>query len=290
LRNLLSFALEAAMLVAGSVLIGLVLATILQPNDIVAGGVTGIAMIAQELTGLPLGVLLVASNIPLLWLGWRHLGGRWLFLRTVVGVVLVSVSVDVANSWDWVATRDRLLVIFYGGLLSGLGLALVFRARGTTGGTDILGRLLKVWLDVEVGQAILGINVLVFAAAGWIYGVEQAAIALMVSFVMTKTLDVTLHGMVATRAALILTTRPEAVGATIRRHLRRSVVPLQPLAPEGADDRLLLSIVVPRAESARLKMRVLEADPDAFIVIHSPSETVGALPHYPDAEPPVQGF
>jgi len=266
------------MLVVGAVLIGLVLATILQPNDIVAGGVTGIAMIVHELTGAPLGVLLALSNIPLLWLGWRHLGGRWLFLRTVVGIALVSVSVDVANSWDWIATQDRLLVIFYGGLLSGLGLALVFRARGTTGGTDILGRLLRVWFDIETGQAILGINVLVFAVAGWIYGVEQAAIALMVSFVMTRTLDVTLHGMVATRAALILTARPESVSEAVREHLHRSVVPFQPFAPKGMNDRLVLSIVVPRAESARLKMRVLAADPEAFIVIHAPSETVGTLP------------
>ncbi len=274
--------LEFLMLVTGAALIGVVLGVILAPNQIVAGGITGLAMILNELTGLPTGILLTTLNIPLLWLGWRYLGGRWLVLRTVVGVLVVSASVDLSTSWGWVATSDRLLVIFYGGLLSGIGLALVFRARGTTGGADILGRLMKHWFDFEIGQAMLALNILVFTAAGVIYGLEQAAVALMVSFVMTKSLDAVLHGLAATRSAVVLTRRPAEVQETIRRHLRRTVITLQEATGPDSDSRAILSLVVPRAESARLKRRVMEADEEAFLVIMAPNEIVGEIPRYQD--------
>lgn len=278
MRSLVVKSLEFAVLAAGAVLIGLVLALVLEPNGIVAGGVTGLAMILHELTGLSTGVLLVALNLPILWLGWRYLGGRWLVVRTIVGVLLVAVSVDLAASWCWVATSDRILVIFYGGVLSGLGLALVFRARGTTGGADILGRLLKVWFDFEIGQSILLMNTIVFILAAWVYGLEKAAIALIVSFVMTKALDTTLHGMSATRSALILTARPDEVKDRVWDSLHRSIVTLKMDDGRDARGQTILSVVVPRAESARLKRQVLLADPDAYLVIHTPSETVGVAP------------
>ena len=131
--------------------------------------------------------------------------------------------------------------------MSDLGLALVFRARGTTGGADILGRLIKVWFDFEIGQSILLINAVVFVLAGWVYGLEQAAIALMVSFVMTKALDTTLHGMSATRSALILTNRPEAVKERVWERLHRSVVTLKVEDRDDSRDQTILSVAAPRA-------------------------------------------
>ena len=268
--------LEYTSIIVGAAVCGAAIALLLEPNNIVPGGVTGLAMILKDVLGLPMGVVLVVLNLPLVVCGWRFLGGMRLLTRTVVGLLVMAAAIDFVAAHADVLSRDRLLVIFYGGLLSGVGLALVFRGRGTTGGADILGRLMHLWLDVPVGQAILAINVLVFGLAAVYYGFEEAAVALMLSFVATRSLDAVLHGLAATRAALVVTERPDAVKGTVRRHLRRSVTLLPAEGGFSGRPKTILYVVVARAEVARLKRRVTEADPEAFMTIYSPAEVVGA--------------
>lgn len=268
--------LDYLLIVLGAALCGVAIGVLLVPNEIVAGGVTGLAVIGYHLLGVPTGVGLMLLNLPILWLGWRRLGGRRLFSRSLVGVLVMSGATDLVVAQGWVPTTDRLLVIFYGGLLNGIGLAMVFRGRGTTGGADILGRLLHRWLDVAVGQAILAINTLVFILAAVFLGLEEAAVALMTSFVMTKALDSVLHGMSATRAAIIVTEKPQEVAAAIMEHLHRGVTIAPAIGAYSGQDKFLLYSVVARAESARLKRRVEEADPSAFMTISTPNEVVGS--------------
>ena len=267
---------EYSAITVGATICGVAIAVLLAPNNIVPGGVTGMAMILGDLVGVPMGMVLVVLNVPLLVFGWRHLGGRRLLSRTATGLVVMALVIDLATANLAVLTQDRLLVIFYGGMLSGVGLALVFRGRGTTGGADILGRLMQVWWDVPVGQAILGINVLVFGAAALYYGFEEAAVALMVSFVATRALDTVLHGLSATRAALIVTERPDDVKETLQRHLRRGATLLPAEGGYSGRPKTILYVVVARAEITRLKRRVAAADPDAFLTIISPQEVIGA--------------
>ncbi|MFN2369895.1 MAG: YitT family protein [Candidatus Krumholzibacteriia bacterium] len=268
--------LEYTSIIVGAAVCGVAIALLLEPNNIVPGGVTGLSMILKDLFGLPMGVVLVALNVPLVVFGWRFLGGMRLLVRTVVGLVVMAGAIDLVSAHTEVLTRDRLLVIFYGGMLSGVGLALVFRGRGTTGGADVLGRLANLWLDVPVGQAILALNVLVFGVAAFYYGFEEAAVALMVSFVATRALDAVLHGLVATRAALVVTERPDDVKESVRRHLNRSVTLLPAEGGFSGRPKTILYVVVARAEVARLKRRVTEADPAAFMTIISPAEVQGA--------------
>ncbi len=276
-RSALSFRWwwEYLLIVVGAFVCGAAIALLLRPNDIVPGGVTGLSMILAHALGAPMGVVLVVLNLPLLVFGWRFLGGVRLLARTVIGILVMSASIDLVAAHAEPLTSDRLLVIFYGGILSGVGLAMVFRGRGTTGGADILGRLIHLWFDLPVGQAILGINVVVFALAAVTYGFEAAAIALMLSFVATRALDAVLHGLVATRAALVVTQRPDAVKETVRIHLNRSVTLLPAEGGFSGRPKTMLYVVVARAEVARLKRRVGEADPEAFDTIISPLEGLG---------------
>lgn len=272
----LRWVLEYTAIVAGAATCGAAIALLLQPNNIVPGGVTGLSMILGNVLGVPMGVVLSVLNIPLIAFGWRFLGGVRLLARTVVGILVMSAAIDLVSAHAAPLTSDRLLVIFYGGMLSGVGLALVFRGRGTTGGADILGRLMNLWFDLPVGQAILAINVVVFGLAAFYYGFEEAAVALMVSFVATRALDAVLHGLVATRAALVVTERPDDVKETVRSHLGRSVTLLPAEGGFSGRPKTILYVVVARAEVARLKRRVGEADPDAFVTIFSPQEVMGA--------------
>lgn len=268
--------LDYLLIIAGASICSLAIVTLLEPNQVVPGGITGLSMILKDQTGLPYGVVLLVLNLPLLWAAWKYLGGRRVFVRTVVGVVATSVSIELFSHWLDGLTSDRLLVIFYGGLLSGVGLALVFRGRGTTGGTDILGRLIHLWFDAGVGQAMLGVNVLVFGLAAIVYGLEPAAIALLLSFVMSRSLDSVLHGLVATRAALVVTEHPQLINEALQKHLRRGSTILQGQGGYSGRDYAVMYIVVPRADVARLKRRVTEADPNAFLTLYSPQEVIGA--------------
>nr|MEE4269197.1 YitT family protein [Candidatus Krumholzibacteria bacterium] len=272
----LRWVVEYSAIIVGAFICGAAIALLMDPNNIVPGGITGLAMICKDLLGVPMGVVLVVLNLPLIVLGWKHLGGKKMFLRTLVGVMVMALSIDLTTLATDVLTQDRLLVIFYGGLLSGVGLALVFWGRGTTGGTDIVGRLMNMWLDVSVGQAILGINVVVFGLAAFIYGLEEAAVALMLSFAATRTLDSVMHGMVATRSAMVVTRHPEAVKDAVRRHLGRTVTMMPAEGGFSKQPSTMLYVVVARSETARLKRRINEADPEAFVSIYTPREVMGA--------------
>ncbi len=274
-RNL-RWVLEYSAIILGAFVCGAAIALLMDPNNIVPGGITGLAMIGKDLLGVPMGVVLVVFNLPLIFLAWRHLGGKRMILRTLVGVLVMGASIDLMSVATEALTQDRLLVIFYGGLLSGVGLAIVFWGRGTTGGTDIVGRLLNLWLDVSVGQAILAINVLVFGLAAFIYGLEEAAVALMLSFAATRTLDSVMHGMVAMRSAMVVTRHPEAVKEAVLRHLGRTVTMMPAEGGYSSQPSTMLYVVVARSETARLKRRINEADPEAFVSIYSPREVMGA--------------
>jgi len=175
-------------------------------------------------------------------------------------------------------TEDRLLIIVYGGLLNGVGLALVFRGRGTTGGLDIVAQLANKAWGMDLGQVMLGANIVVFVLAGLVFGAEPAMVALLLSAVTAKSLDAVLHGLSATRQALIISEKHQEVTASILGNLTRGVTRLEGTGAYSGNPRPVLLVVVMRHETHRLKQRVQEIDPDAFVVISSPSEVQGGYP------------
>jgi len=269
--------LDYSAIVVGAVICGAALAFFLLPNDIVAGGVTGLAILISHFTSLSTGAALVLLNVPILVLARLAGAGRRLFLRTAVGVAVLSVATDLLLSLGWVPTRDRLLLVFYGGLISGAGLGLVFLGRGTTGGLDVLARLAQRWFGVGVGQTILAVNVVVFGLAALVFGFEAAAVALLLSFVMSRSLDAVLHGVSSTRTAFIVTDRPLPVKEAILNHLGRGLTEFKGRGGYSGRPRTMLMVVVGRSDTRRLKFRVSQADPDAFVTIYTPREVQGGF-------------
>ncbi|MFO7653057.1 MAG: YitT family protein [Candidatus Krumholzibacteriia bacterium] len=274
LRNLIEY-LE---IVAGALISAAALGMFLIPNQVVAGGVTGLSIILEFITPLTVGTALLLLNLPILWLGWRYAGGRRFFLRTLVGLVTLAAGTDLLRPLLPVPTTDRLLIIVYGGLMSGLGLALVFMGRGTTGGADVLARLANQWFGVSVGRALLALNVVIYSVAGLLFGPEPAMVALLLSYVMARTMDAVLHGISATRAAFIVTDRPDEVRDIILGKLGRGATILPAEGGFAQVRRSVLFVVVARADVQRLKRRIGEADAEAFVTILVPSEVQGGYP------------
>jgi uncharacterized membrane-anchored protein YitT (DUF2179 family) len=237
--------------------------------------VTGIAIIAHHVLKTPVGAVVLGLNIPLLWIGWRYGGGMRFFIRTAVSVVVMAAAIDLLAPVLHPPTSDRLLVICYGGLLDGLGMGLVFRGRGSTGGTDVLARLAHRYLGVGIGQALLAMNVLIFGAAAFVFGAEAVMVALALAFVSARVLDLVQEGFAAARSALIISTDPERVKAVVLERLGRGVTVLQGQGGYTGEVRPVLYVVVAAHEAARLKRLVAEADAEAFVAITPAQEVLG---------------
>ncbi len=271
----LGVALDYLEIVVGSLLVAAGTNLFFVPNKVVSGGVTGIAIIAHYLASSPVGLVVLALNVPLLAIGWKWAGGIRFFARTAVAVAVMSIAIDLTAPYLHPPTQDRLLVICYGGLLDGFGMGLVFRGRGTTGGTDILARLAHRYLGLGIGQTLLVVNILIFAAAGFIFGAEPVMVALAVAFVSARTLDLVQAGFSASRQAIIISSRPDAVRESIFTNLQRGVTVIEGHGGYTGRPQPILYVVVAAYEVGRLKRRVAEADPDAFVAISSAQEVLG---------------
>jgi len=268
-------AFDYAQIVAGSLMVAVGTNLFFVPNNVVSGGVTGIAILAHHLLHTPVGSVVFVLNLPLLWLGWRFAGGLRFFVRTAVSVVVLSAGIDLTAALFTPPTHDRLLVICYGGLVDGLGMGLVFRGRGSTGGTDVLARLAHRYLGVGIGQALLVINVAIFAAAAFVFGAEAVMVALALAFVSARVLDLVQAGFSAARAALIISHEPDAVREAVLKRLGRGVTVLHGQGGYTGEERPVLYVVVAPHEVGRLKRLVAQVDRAAFVAITPAQEVLG---------------
>jgi uncharacterized membrane-anchored protein YitT (DUF2179 family) len=262
-------------IVVGSLIVAVGTNLFFVPNKLVSGGITGIAILLHYAHAWPVGLVFAILNIPLVIIGWKWAGGARFFLRTAVAVTVMSVAIDLTAPYIQAPTSDRLLVICYGGLLDGLGMGLVFRGRGTTGGTDVLAKLANRFLGVGIGQTLLAFNVLIFAVAAFQFGAEPVMVALALAYVSARVLDTVQTGFSVSRQAIIITTHPKAVRDAVFASLKRGVTVLEARGGYSGERRPMLYVVVAAHEVGRLKLRVAEADPDAFVAISSAQEVLG---------------
>jgi uncharacterized membrane-anchored protein YitT (DUF2179 family) len=269
---------DYALILLGTAVIAANVDMLLVPNRVVTGGLTGVAILLHHVLSFPVGWLLLGLNLPLLVLGSRYAGGALFLVRTLVGVVAVSAWIEILRPFVPAdVVDDRLLVVVYGGILDGAGLALVFRGRGTTGGIDVLGRLARQRWGVPVGQSMLAMNALVYGGAAIVFGLEAVMLAFLLAFVSARTLDAGLQGLSASRTVLVITREREAVKEAILRHLGRGVTEISARGGFSGEERPILMVVVGRYEVARVRRRIMEKDPDAFVAVLPTQQVTGGF-------------
>jgi uncharacterized membrane-anchored protein YitT (DUF2179 family) len=247
------------------------------PAQLASGGVSGISQLINHFTGWPIGAMVLLGNIPLFALGWRFLGGRRFGLRTAVAVVSYSFFVDFLILFLPAEglTDDILLNSLYGAVVSGFGYGLVYRARGTSGGSDILARILNHWRGVSMSASYLMVDSAVILGAGLVFGWKQALYALITLYASGLVAETTLEGPTTVRTALIVTGQPEVVSERILEDMQRGVTVIPGTGAFTGLPRPVLYCVVTKAEVAFLKTIVQEADPQAFMVIGQAHEALG---------------
>jgi uncharacterized membrane-anchored protein YitT (DUF2179 family) len=265
------------LILAGAILQAVSLRIFLLPAKLASGGVTGISMLINHFTGWPIGILVIIGNIPLFFLGWRFLGGRRFALKTAFAVVAYALFVDILALFLPASglTDDIVLNALYGAVVSGIGYGLVYRGQGTSGGSDILARILNHWRSIPVSQSYLMVDGLVIITAGFVFGPKQALYALITLYVSGIVAETTLEGSRVVRTAMIVTTQPDLVAGQIMQEMSRGVTMLSGKGAYSGEERHILYCVVIRSEVEQLKSIIHEIDPQAFMVIGQAHEALG---------------
>jgi uncharacterized membrane-anchored protein YitT (DUF2179 family) len=270
---------DYVLIALGALIQALSLRLFFVPANLASGGVTGISQLINHFTGWPIGLMVLVGNAPLFLLGWRFLGGHRFALRTAVAILTYALFTDLLLFLPFFPknglTDDILLNSLYGAIVSGFGYGLVYRARGTSGGSDILARILNNWRGISMTQSYLIVDTAVILAAGFVFGWKQALYALITLYVSGLVAETTLEGGGTIRSAMIVTGQAEAVAARLLEDLERGVTILEGTGAFTGVSRPVLYCVVTRAEVARLKTIVHEIDPEAFMVIGVAHEALG---------------
>jgi len=251
----------------------------LAPANIAPGGVSGTAIIINAFTGWPIGLVMLVLNIPLLALGFRHLGRYRFLVRTVYVVILYSLGVDALARWlpPEGLTDDLMLNALYGGVLAGLGTGLIYRGRGTSGGTGIVGRVLQLRTGIPLSQVYMLTDGGVVLVAGLVFGWEMALYALITLFIWGVATDNVLEGPSVVRTALIVTDRPEDVAHTIFERLQLGITAWPARGMFTASKHTVLFCTLNRPDVNILRSVVTDVDPHAFIVIGHGHQAIGGI-------------
>jgi uncharacterized membrane-anchored protein YitT (DUF2179 family) len=257
------------------------------PANLASGGVSGISQLINHFTGWPIGLMVLIGNVPLFLLGWRFLGGHRFASRTALAIVTYSLFTDLLLKFPLFGTNGAATVLIndlrgdiflnslYGAIVSGIGFGLVYRARGTSGGSDILARILNHWRGVSMTQSYLMVDTAVILAAGFVFGWKLALYAMITLYVSGLVSETVLEGGATVRTAMIVTAQAEAISSRVLEDLERGVTFLEGTGAWTGTFRPVLYCVVTRAEVATLKAIVHELDPDAFMVIGVAHEALG---------------
>jgi len=267
--NWRSMVLRFILLTVGGLVSAFGVIVFLVPSNIAPGGVSGVGVILNHLIGVPIGLFVLLGNIPIQYLGYRILGGWRVTTGTLYYIVVYSVALDFLTpflSTDNISDNTLLMALF-GGIVTGIGGGLVYRAGATGGGTSTLARIVQMKFGLPLSTISLYTDGLVITAAGLVFGWEAALFAIITLFVGSATSDYVLEGPSVIRTATIVTDYPDDVSQAVFAHLHRGVTAWQGEGMFTEKPHTVLFITISRPQVNLLREIVFAVDPRAFIVI-----------------------
>lgn len=247
------------------------------PNGIAFGGITGVAQIINCLIPVfPIGVTVIVLNIPLFLLGWKLIGGR-LLVSSLYAMFISSVFIDLLTPlYDW-QPMEPLLACIYGGVLMGLSLGLIIMQGATTGGTDLIARLLKLKLTwLPMGKLLMGADLAVIVLVSLVFRtLDSALYGLVALYISTIVMDGVLYGLDTAKVAYIISDRNEEISSAIVHDLDRGVTILHGQGAYTGAEKQVLMCAFKQREIAAIRTAVKEIDPNAFLIVCNAHEVLG---------------
>lgn len=266
------YILPFIVIAAGAVIAAFALEEFLVPFLILDGGVVGISMILSQITGIGLGIFTIVLNIPFLILGWRKLGVRFL-VQALFGMLVFSLMLGVFEDMPALTDEDLLVVVF-GGFSLGIGVGLILRAGGCLDGTEIVALILSKKSSFSVGQIVLGFNVVIYAVAGVLFGLDRALFSLLTYLITSKVIDLVETGLDTGKAAMIITDNGREIADQIYQKLGRTCTIIDGYGLVSGQ-KTVLYCVITRLELSTLKHIIHDADGTVFMTITDVGEIVG---------------
>ncbi|MGZ5479071.1 MAG: YitT family protein [Candidatus Aminicenantales bacterium] len=268
---------NALLILLGCIINGLAYALFLIPHHFVPGGVSGIAIILNYFSALPVGALILVLNVPVFLLGLKTMGKKYV-LNSLAGMVVSSVFIDLFNKVLKLpsATDNPVLASIYGGVMLGVGLGIVFRGRASTGGSDIIGMILSKYTGMSLGYGIMITDFVVISASGFaLHSLEAPLYGYLVLFLSTKVIDMVLEGWNYSKLVIITSTRTDEIADFILRGLDRSGTALRSRSLYLNREGELILTVIHRKQLADLRNFIKKTDPEAFVIINDTYDVLG---------------
>ena len=261
------------MIFVGAVIAAFGLEEFLIPNNVIDGGIVGISIMLETITGMSLGVFLILLNIPFLFMGYKQIGKNFA-IATLVAICFLSVWSEIFEPLQKV-TDDPFLAAIFGGIIDGLGVGLIIRAGGSLDGTEIVAIIMDKKSVFSVGEVVMFINLFILSSAGLLYGWDKAMYSLVAYFVISKMIDVVIKGLDESYAVMIVTNAHEEITSALNDRLGRGVTLLHGAGGYTGESKEVLYCVVTRLEVDKLKEIVLDKDESAFVTINAVHDIVG---------------
>ncbi len=266
----------------GLVLLGCTLSAMgyslfLIPHHFVPGGISGVSIILNFFTRLPVGAMIAVLNVPIIILAFKSLG-RTAAVKTLAGILLSSFLIDFFHEVVRLpsATQNPILASIYGGIVLGIGLGLVFRGKATTGGSDVVGLVLSRTTGVSVGFGIMITDFVIISASGLAFGnLEAPLYGYIVLFLSTKVIDLVLEGWNYSKLVIITSSQTEAISAFILKELARGGTAIKARSLYLNREGEVIMTVIHRKQLPELRQFIKDTDPKAFVIINDTYDVLG---------------
>jgi uncharacterized membrane-anchored protein YitT (DUF2179 family) len=268
-----SLTFEYIQIIVGAALVGLAFNIFLLPARLAAGGVSGISTILYEVFQFNPAYVQWLINIPLLIVGVVFIG-REFSVKTLVGTLFVPFTIWVTQGMDF-SVDNPLLSAIYGGIMLGVGLGIVYRGNGSTGGTALIAQVLKKFTGLSSGFSQLLVDGLVVATSAFVFNFELALYALMSIYVTSKVIDFVQLRTSPTKLILIITDKEEKIQSIIKNEINRGLTKVKTLGGYSNEEKTMILCVVEQSEAIYFKKLLQEVEPDSFVIFVNASEILG---------------
>ncbi len=273
-----TFLKDLFFLTLGSLIYAFAIEGFLVPSRIIDGGVTGVSMILNTISNIPLGILILVINIPFIVLAFQKLGKRFV-ISTFYSILVFSAGVTLFNhilhGHCIIENLELFLVSIFGGLILGSGVGLVIRNGASLDGTEILAIYTTKKIPFSVGEIIMFINLFIFTVAGFVYDWQHAMYSIVTYFIAYKTMDVVIEGLNESKSVFVITDYSKEIGTDIIEKMDVSVTYIDAEGGYSGQKKRIVYCVISRLQVQKLKEIAKNIDPRAFIAIENVYEVEG---------------
>lgn len=266
---------EMAVAVIGTIIMAFGISFFLLPNQLSTGGFTSIATIIYYLFEIPIGTIILALNIPVFAWAFIRIGKKFTS-KAIIGTFTLSIFLDMFSSFEQL-TQDRLLACIYGGIITGIGSALVLKAQASTGGTELLTNIIKTYKkDIKTSQILIILDTIVIAVNVFFFKtIEIGLYSAIIIYIIGKMLDIFLEGIYFTKILFIISNKYKEISDTINEKIDRGTTGIYAKGMYTNKEKLMLLCIANRSEIMEIKQIAYKIDPQVFIIIANSREVFG---------------